>query len=176
MHTARRSAVTLAAVLVAVVLAGCATGAAASPSLIPGAPSASSDPDTSTGTAAPAGGDPGVGGPGAGRIIVPKPGQLEVRSLPAQSMSASVDGRHAVVTVTFAIGVEPCSILDSVVVERGERSFAIALREGHGPGNEVCIMIAEIARTVVDLGALEPGTYAVSDTTGGAPAISFVVS
>ena len=174
MQTARRSAVPLAAVLVAVVLAGCTGGAAPSPSH--DAPSASSDPDTSTGTAAPGGGDPGVGGPGAGRIKLPKPGQLEVRPLAAQSMSAAVDGRHAVVTVTFAIGVEPCSILDSVVVEHGDRSFTITLREGHGPGNQPCIMIAEIARTVVDLGDLEPGTYAVTDTTGGAPAISFVVS
>lgn len=79
------------------------------------------------------------------------------------------------VTVTFTSGVEPCSVLDTVLVQRGERSFAITLREGRGPGDNVCIMIAVVKRTMIDLGELEPGTYAITDTIGGAPAITVVV-
>jgi len=78
-------------------------------------------------------------------------------------------------TVTFTSGVEPCAVLDSIVVQRGEGSFALTLRQGRGPGDNVCIMIAVVKRTVVDLGELEPGTYAVTDATGGAPAITVMV-
>ena len=81
-----------------------------------------------------------------------------------------------VLTITYTSGVEPCSILDTIIVQRGEGSFAITLREGHGPGDQVCIMIARVFRTQVDLGDLDPGTYTVTDTMRGADPIKVVVS
>ena len=145
--------------------------ASPSPSLI-----ARSDPNEPVGTdLPPASFDPGMPVPGAGRIVVPKPGQLDVHPLPAQSFSAAVDGRHVVVTIDYTSGVEPCSILDSILVERGERSFRMTLREGHGPGDVACIEIAEMKRALVDLGDLEPGTYDIVDGAGGAAPISVTI-
>jgi hypothetical protein len=37
-------------------------------------------------------------------------------------------------------------------------------------------MIAEFKRAIVDLGTLAPGTYTISDTTGGATPITVTVS
>ena len=104
--------------------------------------------------------------------MVPKPGQLDVHPLPAQAFSAAVDGRHVVVTIHFTSGVEPCSVLDTIVVQRGQASFTMTLREGHGPGDAACIEIAEFKRAVVDLGDLEPGAYDIVDGAGGAAPIS----
>jgi hypothetical protein len=121
-------------------------------------------------------GPPDLGGPGAGDgLVVPKPGQLDVHPIAADSFSAKVDGRHVVLTITYTSGVEPCSVLDTIVVERGEKAFAITLREGHGPGNQVCIMIAKVMKTQVDLGELDPGAYTITDTMRGADPIEVVV-
>ena len=114
--------------------------------------------------------------PGAGRVVVPKPGQLDVREIPAEKLTAVTDGRRVVVTVTYTSGVEPCYVLDSIIVATGDKSFAITLREGHGPGDVVCIEIAETKQTLVDLGELEPGTYTITDAKGGAQPIEVVVS
>ena len=40
----------------------------------------------------------------------------------------------------------------------------------------MCIELAEFKRALVDLGELEPGTYTISDATGGAAPISVTVS
>lgn len=168
--------------IAAVVFAACGSAAApatagpgASAAVSP-APSSSASPDgeTPVGTDLPPGG--GGGGNQGGRIVVPRPGQLDVRAIPAERLSATVDGHRVVVTVTFTSGVEPCHVLDTIVVERGTGSFVITLREGHGPGDQACIEIAETKRALVDLGDLDPGTYTISDATGGAPAIEVVVS
>lgn len=116
------------------------------------------------------------GAPPTGGLTVPKPGQLDVRPIPAEILSAHVDGRRVVLTIGWTSGVEPCSVLDSIVVERGDGSFAITLREGHGPGEVACIAIAMMKTAEVDLGELEPGTYTISDATGGAAPIDVVVS
>jgi len=84
------------------------------------------------------------------------------------------DGK-VVVEVTYAIGVEPCYVLDSIQVQPGDHSFAITLRQGHGPGDAVCIQLAEIVRSFVDLGDLPSGTYTISDTQHGAAPISVAV-
>jgi hypothetical protein len=87
-------------------------------------------------------------------------------------------GRRVTLTIDYTSGVEPCYILDSIVVAVGADTgtFAITLREGHGPGDVVCIEIAESKRAIVDLGELTPGTYTISDTTGGAPPITITVA
>jgi hypothetical protein len=106
---------------------------------------------------------------------VPRPGQLDVHEVPAELLEATVDGRRVIVTVTWTTGVEPCSVLDTVIVHHDGSTYTITLREGRGPGDPVCIMIAETHRTRVDLGELEPGTYTIADGTGGAPPIEVVV-
>lgn len=111
------------------------------------------------------------------RVVVPKPGQLDVRAIPAQTLSATAAGRRVTLTIDYTSGVEPCYILDSVVVAVGAdaKTFAITLREGHGPQDVVCIEIAESKRAIVDLGDLVPGAYAISDTTGGAAQTTITV-
>lgn len=142
----------------------------------PGDPGATPDPNSPVATNAPLqpGGSPFD--PNSGRIVVPKPGQLDVHPVPAQTLSAAVNGRRVVVTIAYTSGVEPCNILDSIVVKTGPKSFEITLREGHGPGDVVCIEIAEFKRAIVDLGELEPGTYAITDGTGVAAPISVTVA
>ena len=173
--------------LVAIVLAACSGGAAGSPStgtsspapndtpsVAPSAipmPSASADPGGSTGEVPP--GEPGAGRP---RIVIPKPGQLDVHPIAAEQFDATVTGRKVVIEIRYAIGVEPCYVLDSILVQKGDHSFAITLRQGHGPGDAVCIQIAEIVRSFVDLGELDPGTYTITDAQNGAPPITVTVA
>lgn len=185
MRTPRRFVPTVLVLVVLIVplIAGCSSGAPATgptPSAPPqvAGPSqpASADPDAPVGSDVP----PGGGAPGAidpvGRVITPKPGQLDVHPISAQSLSAAVDGHRVVVTIAYTSGVEPCHVLDSIVVARGDASFAITLREGHGPGDVACIEIAEFLRAIVDLGDLPAGTYTISDATGGAAPVSVTVS
>ena len=121
--------------------------------------------------------DPARRRPGrAGRLVIPKPGQLDVRPILAEKLAAVIDGRRVVVTVRFTSGVEPCYVLDSIVVARGDKSFAITLREGHGPGDVMCIEMAETKAGPGRSGRTGPGTYTITDATGGAPAIGVVVS
>ena len=177
--------VALVALVVGILATGCAAGSSAStppgasqPSSTAPSPSAvpSADPDGSVGVGVPPAGDPGGPDPG-GRIVVPQPGQVNVRTIPAELLSATVEGRRVVVSITFTSGVEPCYVLDSIVVQRGDQSFAMTLREGSAPpGDTVCIEIAETKRALVDLGELEPGSYATSDTEGGADPIEVTVT
>jgi hypothetical protein len=175
-----RTATTLAAI--ALILAGCtaagvpAPSASTQPSSGPSEPSADAPASAAPPSDATGGGV--VVGPGAPRLVVPKPGQLEPRPIAAESFAARVDGRRVLVTVTWTSGVEPCNVLDHVEVRRDGQAFAITLFEGHGPGNQVCIMLAEQHRTEVGLSTedLAPGTYTISDGTGTAPAIQVAVS
>ena len=110
-------------------------------------------------------------------MVVPKPGQLDVRAISAETLSATTTGRNVTLTIDYTSGVEPCYILDSIVVAVGDAgTFAITLREGHGPEDVACIEIAESKRTIVELGELAPGTYTISDTTGGAAPITVTVA
>jgi hypothetical protein len=135
----------------------------------------SANPGSSAGAALPSASEPAVLDP-AGRLVVPAPGQLDVHPISAETLTAAVSGRRVVITIAYTSGVEPCSILDSIMVQKGSGSFAITLREGHGPGDPICVMMAESKRTQVDLGELEPGDYRISDATGGAPPIVVSVS
>ncbi len=119
--------------------------------------------------------DPGPGGGADGKLVVPKPGQLDVRAVPAETLSATVNGSTIVVTATWTSGVEPCNVLDTIVVDRGEGTFSITLREGHGPEEIACIAIAEQHRTTFEIPDVAPGTYTIRDSEGGASAIEVVV-
>jgi len=140
------------------------SGAAASPSPIV------TDPPPASGI------DDGNGGNvGDGELVFPKPGQLDVHTVAADEFSATVDGSTIRVEATWTSGVEPCSTLDSVVVERSEGAFSIAIREGHGGGDVACIMIAVQKRTVFEIPDVAPGTYTIRDAGGNAPDIEVVV-
>lgn len=152
--------------LLALTLVACSAGASPSPS-----PSPSPTPDGPIGSGPPVDGPPLAGA----KVVVPRPGQLDVHEVSADRLAAQVDGRRVVVSVDWWSGVEPCTILDTILVERGERSFTVTLREGRGPDDVACVAIGELHRAFVDLGDLEPGTYTVRDGTGGAPDLEVVV-
>lgn len=163
MHDLPRLGRAVTALLLLVILAACTADAPAS-----SPPSADPTPN------APIASDPP---PADGAVVVvPRPGQLDVHPVSAETLRATVDGRSVEVAVDWWTGVEPCTILDTIVVERGDGDFAITLHEGRGPGEMACIAIAELHRTFIDLGELEPGTYTIRDATGGAPDIEVVVS
>ncbi len=181
MHTLRRrraprpeAVISLLAILLAAGIAACGSTTAPPVAEAPSSPPASlapgRDPDASVGIDLPAPSeDPALIDPLV-RIVVPKRGQLDIRPIPAQTLTAVAAGPHVTLTIDYTSGVEPCNILDSIVVAVGAdaKTFAITLREGHGPQDVVCIEIAESRRAIVDLGDLAPGTYTISDTTGGA--------
>ena len=131
------------------------------------------DPDTTV-TSPPDGGlaspDPG------GEFVVPRPGQLDVHDVAVDAFSATTDGSTVVVTATWTSGVEPCSILDTVVVDRSTAGqFTITLREGHGPGEVACIALAMQKQTRFEIPDVAPGTYTVRDGTGNAADLEVVV-
>lgn len=150
-----------------------ACSAAATPST---APPASAPPDTTV-TAPPSDGSGGMdpGDIGGGRLVVPKPGQLDVHDVPADELVARVEGSTVIVTVSWTSGVEPCNVLDQVAVTPGQGSYAITLREGHGPEEIACIAIAELHKTEVRIPDVPPGTYQIMDGAGGAPPIEVTV-
>ena len=156
-------------ILIPFLLGACAAGAASAP---PSAPAAT-DPGSPIATAMPPIGDPPAVDPG--ELTVPQPGQLDVREIRADRLDADIDGRAVTLRITFTSGVEPCYVLDTIAIQKGDHSFALTLREGHGPGDVACIDIAKTKHALVELGELEPGTYTVSDTTGGAAPIEFVI-
>ena len=167
------------------VVAGCAGGAAASapPSSAPSASPAPSEPggggssgnpDTGIGV----GVDPGVVDPGLGepKLVVARPGQLTPHPVGATLLEPSVEGRRVLVKITWYSGVEPCHVLDSVDVDQGGNEFVLTLVEGTSDPNAMCIEIAELKATIVDLGELEPGDYAIRAGEGEAPPITVTVS
>ena len=139
----------------------------ASPSpVLPGGGGSSGDPGTGIGAPVdPAPVDPGMGQP---TLVVAKPGQLDPRPLPASKLEATVDGRRVLVKATWTSGVEPCNVLDSVVVDRSGTDISITIVEGPRDPNAMCIEIAMFKATIVDLGELEPGAYTIS-SPGGRP-------
>ena len=108
-------------------------------------------------------------------FVVPRPGQLDVHDIAADRLEATVDGSTITVTATWTSGVEPCSILDTVVVDPGAGDFTITLREGRGPEEVACIAIAQEHQTRFDIPDVAPGTYAIRDGTGNAPDVEVVV-
>lgn len=159
---------------VAMVLAACA-GAASGPT----DPPASDAPPGAPASFPPDGGQPGVDlplpVPGDGKLVAPRPGQLDVHPVPIDLLEATVDGSSIIVTATWTSGVEPCNILDTVLVQRGDDSFTITIREGRGPEEVACIAIAEQHRTRFEIPDVPAGTYRVLDAEGLAPPIEVTV-
>ena len=181
----------LALALAAGLTVGACSSAGAPPASDPppsAQPPAANEPGGGTGGGT--GGDPGTGigidlpirqppmDPGAGQptLIVPRPGQRDLRAVSPMTLQASVDGRRVLVKVTWYSGVEPCNVLDSVKVERSGTDIAITPIEGTGDANAACIEIAVLKATIVDLGELEPGTYRIGSPGSEAPPIEITVA
>jgi hypothetical protein len=123
----------------------------------------------------PAGPNDPTGG-GQAKLVVPKPGQANPHPIAPVKLEASVDGRHVLVKVTWYGGIEPCSVLDSVLIDRSGSTIALTVREGVGDPTAICIEIAELKATIVDLGELEPGTWQVTAPDGAAPALELTIA
>ncbi|HET7471844.1 MAG TPA: hypothetical protein VFJ71_01855 [Candidatus Limnocylindrales bacterium] len=142
---------------------GGSSGSTGSGIVDPGLPTGGSDPDDPTGG-------------GQAQLVRPRPGQKDPRPVAPTKLEASVDGRHLLVKVSWYGGVEPCNVLDSVKVERTGTDIAITPLEGTGDPGAMCIEIAVLKATIVDLGDLEPGTYRITAPTGDAPALAVTIS
>lgn len=129
----------------------------------PGLPGGAVDPND------PAGG-------GAAKLVRPQPGQGDPHPVSPIRLEASIDGRHVLVKVSWYSGIEPCSVLDSVKVERTGSEIAITPMEGIGDRNAVCIDIAVLKATIVDLGELEAGGWRIVAPTGDAPPIELTLA
>jgi len=189
----RRSFARFAVVLAVVTLTtACSTAAAPQPAPtsvppIASAPAPSTTPDDPVaggGTA----GDPGTGidappvgatpvDPGVGQptIVMPKPGRLNPHPVSPQTLETSIDGRRVLVKVSWYSGIAPCSVLDSVKVERSGTSVALTVIEGSDDLGAMCAEIAMLKATIVDLGELQPGTWTISAPNSDAPPVDVTI-
>jgi ABC-type transport system substrate-binding protein len=156
-------------------LAACTSAAAPSASPAPASPSPDAPVSVAPSDGSGSGSAPSDGNLGGAKLVVPKPGQLDPQPVRADELVARVEGSSIIVTATWTSGVEPCYVLDQVVVEKGDGTYAITLREGHGPAEVMCIQIAEIHTTEITIPDVAPGTYQITDSTGGAAPIEVTV-
>jgi hypothetical protein len=117
--------------------------------------------------------DPAAGQPA---VVIPKPGQKNPHEVGATTLQASVDGRHVLVKVIWYSGVEPCNVLDSIKVDRSDSVVTIGLVEGSSDLDAICIEIAQLKATIVDLGDLAPGTWTIRASSGDAAPIQVTIS
>jgi hypothetical protein len=132
--------------------------------------------DLGTGIAVPV--DPTPVDPAAGQptLVVPKPGRLNPHPVAPQMLQASIDGRHVLVKITWASGIAPCSVLDSVMVERSGTTIALTVIEGADQLDVMCAELAMFKATIVDLGELDPGTWTITAPKGEATPINVAIS
>ena len=146
-----------------VVLAACAGNAAAPPDTPVSAPPTAGPPS-----------DPGA--PIGAKPVLPKPGQaVNVHPVPAEGLEARVDGDTIIVRATWTSGVEPCTILDSIVVDKGEGTYTITLREGSSPQEIACVALAQQHVTEFEIPGVAAGTWSIVDSGGSAPAVEVTV-
>jgi hypothetical protein len=155
---------------------GCSAASVPSPSspprsLAPDEPVAVGPSDGNAG----GGAGPGLQ-PGQPTLVIPKPGQANVHDVSIEQLTARVAGRHVVLNARWWSGVEPCNVLDSVAITRTAQTITVSVREGSGKGDTMCIDIAMLKVTPIDLGDLEPGDYTIAALQGPAPAVAITVS
>ena len=121
-------------------------------------------------------GSGGIGGGDGGDLVTPHPGTINPHPVSVQSIVTNVDGRHVTAKLTWTSGVEPCHVLDSVVVSRDGSAIDVTVVEGAADANAICIDLAKTKSTIVDLGELEPGTYTIAATNSQIPPVSVTVS
>ena len=78
--------------------------------------------------------------------------------------------------VSWYGGVAPCSVLDSVTVDRAPGTIALTVIEGSSDLAAVCPEIAMLKATIVDLGELEPGNWTITSPNGDASPIQLTIS
>lgn len=153
--------------------------------------------DAGSGIGGGIGTDPGSGGgsdpgdPGTG-ILFPVPAEpiddsllgdanylspasdlINQRPVNVQLVRALVkDDGSVLADLRWYSGVAPCNQLDRVEIERdgAAKTIHLTVIEGSGQGDVMCIEIAELHATAVDLGELGAGTWTIS-AEGDAPAI-----
>ena len=161
-----------AGLLAVTILAACASGAGSSgaPTQPPSDAPISAPP--SDGTGVDPNPDPGIGA----KPIVPKPGQaIDVHPVVADTVAARVDGNKIIVTMTWTSGVEPCTILDSIVATKGDGTYTVTLNEGSSPQEIACIAIAEQHVTEFEIPDVAAGTWTITDSGGVAPPVQVTV-
>jgi hypothetical protein len=183
-----RRPLVLAGFVAALSLGGCSSGAAPATS-----PASSESPSASGPVSTPGGGGGSSGDTGSGigasvepgpvdpipgqpKLVIPLPGRLNPHPVGASSFEPAVNGHHVLVKVTWYSGVEPCSVLDSVAVERVANAIAITLIEGSSDASAICIEIAQHKATIVDLGELESGDYKIFSPAGDARPVMITIS
>jgi hypothetical protein len=127
------------------------------------------------GVAPPPGGVPRDPNLGQAQLVAPQPGQKGLHPVSVVLARAAVDGHHVSIELRWWSGVAPCSVLDSVQVQRDGATFTLTPMEGSSGRPVACEDIAQLKATVVDLGELDPGTYTIK-ASGDAPAITVTVS
>ena len=114
---------------------------------------------------------------GEAKYVSPTQGLLNPRHVNVQLVRAAIadDGR-AIADLRWYSGVAPCNQLDHVEIAKNEaaKTIELVVVEGSGPGDAMCIEIAELHATAVDLGTLATGTWTIS-AEGDAPAIKLDV-
>lgn len=184
-RTARRAAlaIALAATAVGCTATGGGGGVAASPTPSASTPLSSTGPSgaVATSPAMPAPGGSGVnpGGPAvipSPSFVSPVPGLLNVHDVHASGVTARAERSHIIATVTWWSGPPPCTALSEVAVARSGSAFTLTVREGAQQLGVACPALAMAKATVVDLGAVAPGTYTVGATGVTTPATVVVVA
>jgi hypothetical protein len=103
--------------------------------------------------------------------VFPKPGVIDPHPVPVSALSSSVKDGHLVVRLDWTSGVEPCSTLAGVTVDRQGDTFTLQVLEGPTKLDVACIEIAMYKATLVDLGELPSGTYTIAVDPGDAAAL-----
>jgi hypothetical protein len=179
------------------IIAACGTAAAPTPSSAPATPRAtptavpgdggSGDPNGNGGT----GGGTDPGNPGSGNgivfpippgpgddpllgdalVVVPRGGTIDPHPVNVQLVRAIVQDGTVIVEARWTSGVEECYPTDSVQVDIDEAARTVKLRvlEGSAGGDVMCIEIAVLKATAVDIGALPAGTWTITADGDAAP-------
>ena len=170
------------------IIAACS--AAAAPTLSPPAPSPRATPTAVPGEGGSGGGGAGgntgggsqPGNPGGGidfpippiqgddpllgdaTVVVPRAGTLDPHPINVQLVRATVRDGHVIVEARWYSGVEECYPTDSVQVDIDEdaKTIRVTVLEGTAGGDVMCIEIAVLKATAVDLGSLAAGTWKIS--------------
>ena len=114
---------------------------------------------------------------GDARYLTPTKDLINQRNVNVQLVRAAIaeDGK-AFADLRWYSGVEPCNALDSVKLVKDDavKTIHLTVVEGSGPGDQMCIEIAELHAVAVDLGVLAAGTWTIS-AEDDAPAIKLDV-
>jgi len=101
---------------------------------------------------------------GDATVVETKAGTLNPHPINVQLVRATVQDGHVIVEARWYSGVEDCYPTDSVQVDIDEdaKTIKVTVLEGSAAGDVICIEIAVLKATAVDLGALAAGTWTIS--------------